>query len=154
MSSRTRIAPIVIAESATLKAQKWVVAPVDVDEVDHEPEHGTVDQIAERAGENEGETEPRHALVESKLGRVHGNGDQRHRRDADHHDRLVGKLDRVQQPECRAGVVHVGQVEEVRDQAAALSERQQLAHDRLGHLVERDDHGHRAELQRVSVAGG
>ena len=154
MSSRTRIAPTRDRRVGDVERPEMGVAPIDIDEVDDEPEHGTVDQISERAGEDEREPEARHSLVEPKLGRVDRNRDERHGRDANHHQRLVRKVDRVQQPERRAGIVHVGQIEDVRDQAAALAKWQQLAHDRFCHLVERDDDGHRPELQRVRVAGG
>ena len=115
MSSRTRMAPIVIAASATLKAQKCVAAPVDVDEVDDVSGDRAVDQIAERAAEDQRQSEPRDPLVEPELRRVGGNRDQRHGRDADHHQRLVRKVGGVQQAERRAGVLDVGEVQELRE---------------------------------------
>ena len=145
------MAPTVIAASATLNAQKCDVAPVDVDEVDDVAGDRAVDQVAERAAEDERQPEPRQPLVEAELRRVGGDRDERDGGDADHHERLVREVDGVQQPERRAGVVHVRQVEESGDHAAALAERQRLADDRLRQLIEGDDRGHRPELERVRV---
>ena len=62
MSRRTRIAPIVIAASATLNAQKCEL-PQYVHEIDHVPDERAVDEIAEGPAENQREPEPRHPLV-------------------------------------------------------------------------------------------
>ena len=49
--------PTVIAESATLNAQKCVVAPVDVDEVDHRARRRPIDQVAGGAADDQREPE-------------------------------------------------------------------------------------------------
>ena len=118
MSSRTRIAPIVIAESATLNAQKCVAAPVDVDEIDDVAGDGAVDQVAERAAEDEREPEARHPLVEPELRRVGGDRHQRDRGDADHHQPVcTGKSAAFSSPNAAPGVVDVRQVEKLGDDA-------------------------------------
>ena len=114
MSRRTRTAPTVMAASATLKAQKCT-PPVDVDEVHDVAGDRAIDQVAERAAEDQRQAETRQPLVGAELPRVERNRDQRDRGDPDHDRRLERKVRRVQQAERRAGVLHVGDVEETRD---------------------------------------
>ena len=115
MSSRTRTAPDGDRRVGHVERPEVGVAPVDVDEVDDVAGDGAVDQVAERAAEDQREPEARQPLVEPELRRVGGNRDERDGGDADHHQRLVGKVGGVQQAERRAGVVHVGEVEEARE---------------------------------------
>ena len=113
------MAPTVIAESATLNAQKCVRAPVHVDEVDDVAGDGAVDQVADRAAEDQRQAEARQPLVEAELRRVGRDGDERQRRDRRSSRAVLnGKSARVQQAERRAGVADVRQVEEARDERA------------------------------------
>ena len=115
MSRRTRIAPTVIAASATLNAQKCDVAPVHVDEVHDVADDRAIDEVAEGAAEDQRQPESRQPLVEPELRAVGGDRHQRDRGDADHDRRLVGKVRGIQQAEGRAGVLHVREVEQARE---------------------------------------
>ena len=53
------------------------VAPVHVDEVDDVARDGAIDQVAERAAEDQRQPEARQPLVEAELRRVGGDRDQR-----------------------------------------------------------------------------
>ncbi len=70
MSRITSTTPTVIAESATLNAQKCALAPVDVDEIDDVAGDDAVDQVAGRAAEDQRQAEARQPLVEAELRRV------------------------------------------------------------------------------------
>ena len=77
MSRSTSTAPMVIAASATLNAQKCDVAPVDVDEVDDVAGDRAIDEVAEGAAEDQRQPEARQPLVEPELRAVGGDGHQR-----------------------------------------------------------------------------
>ena len=94
-------------------------APVDVDEVDDVPDDGAIDQVAERAAEDERQPERARAARESRAA-------SRRRRSRRAPCRqcaimtagLVREVGGVQQPERRAGVLHVREIEKARDDAA------------------------------------
>ena len=138
MSSSTSTAPMVMAASATLNAQKCDVAPVDVDEVDDVAGHRAIDQVAERAAEDQRQAEARQPLVEARAA-------SRRRRSRPARSpampiistALNGKVRGVEQPERRAGVLDVRDVEEARDDRDVIVEIERPADDRLGELIER-----------------
>ena len=114
-------APIVIAASAALSPEVRV-APVDVDRVDDVTGAGAIDQVAERAAEDQRQPVARQLLVLSELPRVERDGDQRQRRipiaTADLGSRRRWTVERG------AGVLHVRRVEKIgnddlRNRAAA-----------------------------------
>ena len=113
-------------------------APVHIHEIDDVTGDCPIDEVAERATEDERQPEARHPLVEPKLRRVGSDGNQRDGRDCNHHDRFVREICRVQQPECGAGVVHVRQIQEFGDDAAAFAKREHYPDDRFRHLIERE----------------
>ena len=54
---------------------------------------------------------------------------------------------RVEHPERRAGVVHAGQRQEVRNERDALMQVERLSDHRLGHLIGDHDDGHDGDLE-------
>ena len=73
---------------------------------------------------------------------------ERDRRDRDHHQRLVREVRRVQQSERRAGILHVRDVEEVRDERLLGVQRKRAADDELGQLIDDHDRSDGRDLDR------
>ena len=73
--------PTVIAESATLNAQKWYVAPVDVDEIDDRSGDDAVDEVAGGAADDQRQADARDQLMVREARRVEADADERRRRD-------------------------------------------------------------------------
>ena len=74
-----------------------------------------------------------------QAGRVHADTDQRRRGDERDDGGLERKIDRVQDAERGAGVAHVREIDQTRDDRHALVQRQAGADHRLGRLIDEDD---------------
>ena len=106
-----------IAESATLNAGQWCDFDEDVDEIDDVAEAETVDEIADRAAEDQVQAGLQHAVGDRGAEGV-GDHDEE---DADraevqqqrHESRVGVRAD----AERRAGVAHVHELQEVRGSA-------------------------------------
>ena len=129
------ITPSVIAESATLNAQKCQPPRTTSTKSTTEPSHSRsirlpiapprISASPSRARRSCG----RHAR------RVERDPDERRRRRQRDHGRLVRKVDGVQEAERRAGVADVREVQHAGDHGDAVVQRDVRAHQRLGDLV-------------------
>ena len=90
-----------------------------------------IDQVAERAAQDQREAVARQPFVRAQLPGIERDRDQRERGNPDHHRRLVREVRRVEQAERRAGVLHVREVEHVRDDRHVLRQRQHRADEHL-----------------------
>ena len=124
-------------------------APVNVHEVHDVPLADPIDQIAGRPAEDQREPKPCEPVGRGQLRGVERHSDQRAQRDDCDHDRLAGKLDGVQEPERRARVPHVRQVEQPADDRNALVQPQLEDHEELGELV---GHNHQRNHQPLESA--
>ena len=152
MSSRTSTAPVVIAASATLNAQKCEAPQYTSTKSTTCPATARSIRLPNAPAQNERESESRQPLVEPQLRAVGGDRDEGDRRDADHHRRLVRKLGGVEDPEGRPGVLHVRQIQKPGNDVDAVVQRHRLPDDQLRHLVEEKDRGNRDELHRPGVS--
>ena len=151
MSSNTRIAPIVIAASATLKAQKWDVPQYTSTKSTTWPTTARSMRLPNAP--------PRISDSPNRASRswnpscvaVGGDRDEGDRGNADHDERLVWKVRRVQQAECRAGVLHVRKVQEAGDEVDGVVQRQHVPDDCLGQLIHANDREDRDDLDRPRV---
>ncbi len=125
------------------------VAPIDVDEVHDVAVNDAIEKVSERAAEDQRQAKPRQAVVEAQLRAVGGNRQEGERSDYEHDHRLVREIDRVQQPEGHSGVLDVREIRQAGDERTALAERQRVAHQRLGDLVEDDHERDDADLERA-----
>src|SRR5918993_5208162 len=100
------------------------VVPVEIHEVEHVPERDAIDQVACGAGDDERETHPTELLRDVERGGIDGQAGQRRRRDEWDHQGFVREVYGIEQPECRAGVVHAGQIQPARNHLDALAVRQ------------------------------
>ena len=124
-----------------------VVAPVDVDEVDHRAEEDAVDQVAGRAADDQRQADAGDHLVPRDAGRVEADANQRRHRDHRDHDRLERELDAVEDAERGAAVEHVGEVHHPGDDRHALVLGERRLDHRLGGLVDGDDHHRQPDFE-------
>ena len=104
---------MVIAASATLNAQKCQPPPVEVEEVQHVAEQDPVDQVAGRAADDERQPEPRQPLFRRAAWPTYTVSPTSAAVCTSASTAVLnGKVDAVQQPERRAGIVDPRQVEE------------------------------------------
>ena len=123
-------------------------APVDVDEVEHVAGAQPVDQVAGRAADDR--TPARSASAAARPAGSPRRAPAPSSATAATSDRttvLNGKVDGVQQPERRAGIVHPSQVEEAGNDLDALVQLEARPDERLVDLVERDDGAGYPELE-------
>ena len=117
-------------------------------------------QVAGGAADDERQADARHELMVRQAGRVHADADERRRRDDRDHDGLEREVDGVQDAERRAGVAHVREVEEARDDrdarraAAASRGRAPWSADRATTIDERQPELEPAAAPRHGVADG
>ena len=138
MSSSIAATPTVMAESATLNAQKCQPPSTTSTKSTTEPSAQAVDQVADRAAEDQRQADARQRARATTAAPRRARCRRAQRRGHERDDgRLVREVHRVQDAERRAGVPHVRQVQQARDDRDAVVQRDLGAHERLGHLVER-----------------
>src|SRR5437868_4875832 len=73
--------------------------PVHIDKIDDVAGQRAIDEVADRASENQRQAEPRDALLTRQGQRVAADGDERDEGNTYHDDRLEPELQVVQHPE-------------------------------------------------------
>ena len=114
------------------------IAPVHVHEIDDVALTHAVDEVAHRAAENQRQTEPRDPFLGTNVARVVRDAHERDEREARREQTPLWMVGAVQQPERDAGVVHVHEIDEVRNDRPAAVDRQCRVDEELGGLIQRD----------------
>ena len=124
-----------------------------VHEIDDGAERQAVDEVADGPAQDERQADPRQPLVRRHPRRIERDPNEGRRGDQGHDRRLVREVDGVQEPECGAGVAHVDDVEQVRNDRDGAMDRNLRAYQQLGRLVDRDDARDDAGLEREAARG-